>query len=190
MFLCIKYSKFWCVSLEHFIERKPIISEEWPDLKSFHNSSTDAGSYSISSNMHHDKNSLVCLHFACWDFCKQNSSTFCLHFCSVTNFKKMLSIFSSHNKVFCLLWKQIFPVGQDSQNQPSQQPKNPTQRYVWLVPQSVTFNIVFRCYEKKIVQKEIFDKMPFVYYLKIQKSIADNSAAWTSWRQCGQIMDL
>ena len=26
---CIKYSKFWSVSLEHFIERKPFIYEEW-----------------------------------------------------------------------------------------------------------------------------------------------------------------
>ena len=29
VFLCIKYSKFWSVLLEHFIERKPLISEEW-----------------------------------------------------------------------------------------------------------------------------------------------------------------
>ena len=29
VFLYIKYSKFWSVSLEHFIERKPLISEEW-----------------------------------------------------------------------------------------------------------------------------------------------------------------
>ena len=29
VFLFIKYSKFWSVSLEHFIERKPLISEEW-----------------------------------------------------------------------------------------------------------------------------------------------------------------
>ena len=28
-FLYIKYSKFWSVSLEHFVERKPLISEEW-----------------------------------------------------------------------------------------------------------------------------------------------------------------
>ena len=28
IFLCIKYSKFWSVSLEHFVERKPLISEE------------------------------------------------------------------------------------------------------------------------------------------------------------------
>ena len=25
----IRYSKFWSVSLEHFVERKPLISEEW-----------------------------------------------------------------------------------------------------------------------------------------------------------------
>ena len=30
VFLYIKYSKFWSISLEHFIERKPLISEEWP----------------------------------------------------------------------------------------------------------------------------------------------------------------
>ena len=29
VFLYIKYSKFWSVSLEHFVERKPLISEEW-----------------------------------------------------------------------------------------------------------------------------------------------------------------
>ena len=29
VFLYIKYSKFWSVSLEHFIEHKPLISEEW-----------------------------------------------------------------------------------------------------------------------------------------------------------------
>ena len=28
VFLYIKYSKFWSVSLEHFVERKPLISEE------------------------------------------------------------------------------------------------------------------------------------------------------------------
>ena len=27
--LYIKYSKFWSILLEHFIERKPLISEEW-----------------------------------------------------------------------------------------------------------------------------------------------------------------
>ena len=41
-----------------------------------------------------------------------------------------------------------------------------------------------------IVEKQNFAKMPFVYYLQIHKSIADNSAAWTSWQQYGQIMDL
>ena len=29
VFLCITYSKFWSVLLEHFVERKPLISEEW-----------------------------------------------------------------------------------------------------------------------------------------------------------------
>ena len=29
VFLYIKYSKFWSISLEHFIERKPLIYEEW-----------------------------------------------------------------------------------------------------------------------------------------------------------------
>ena len=29
VFLYIKYSKFWSVSLEDFVERKPLISEEW-----------------------------------------------------------------------------------------------------------------------------------------------------------------
>ena len=29
VFLYIKYSKFWSVLLEHFVERKPLISEEW-----------------------------------------------------------------------------------------------------------------------------------------------------------------
>ena len=29
VFLYIKYSKFWSLSLEHFVERKPLISEEW-----------------------------------------------------------------------------------------------------------------------------------------------------------------
>ena len=29
VFLYIKYSKFWSVSLEHFVECKPLISEEW-----------------------------------------------------------------------------------------------------------------------------------------------------------------
>ena len=29
VFLYIKYSKFWSVSLERFIERKPLIYEEW-----------------------------------------------------------------------------------------------------------------------------------------------------------------
>ena len=29
VFLYMNYSKFWSVSLEHFIERKPLISEEW-----------------------------------------------------------------------------------------------------------------------------------------------------------------
>ena len=29
VFLYTKYSKFWSVSLEHFVERKPLISEEW-----------------------------------------------------------------------------------------------------------------------------------------------------------------
>ena len=29
VFLYIKYSKFWSISLEHFVERKPFISEEW-----------------------------------------------------------------------------------------------------------------------------------------------------------------
>ena len=28
VFLYIKYSKFWSISLEHFVERKPLISEE------------------------------------------------------------------------------------------------------------------------------------------------------------------
>ena len=28
-FLYIKYSKFWSVLLEHFVEHKPLISEEW-----------------------------------------------------------------------------------------------------------------------------------------------------------------
>ena len=28
VFLYIKYSKFWSVSLEHFVQRKPLISEE------------------------------------------------------------------------------------------------------------------------------------------------------------------
>ena len=30
VFLYIKYSKFRSVSLEHFVEHKPLISEEWP----------------------------------------------------------------------------------------------------------------------------------------------------------------
>ena len=25
----MKYSKFWSISLEHFVEHKPLISEEW-----------------------------------------------------------------------------------------------------------------------------------------------------------------
>ena len=29
VFLYIKYSKFWSVSLEHFVQHKPLISEEW-----------------------------------------------------------------------------------------------------------------------------------------------------------------
>ena len=29
VFLYIKYSKFWSISLENFVERKPLISEEW-----------------------------------------------------------------------------------------------------------------------------------------------------------------
>ena len=29
VFIYIKYSKFWSVSLEHFVERKPVIYEEW-----------------------------------------------------------------------------------------------------------------------------------------------------------------
>ena len=29
-YMYIKYSKFWSVSLEHFVECKPLISEEWP----------------------------------------------------------------------------------------------------------------------------------------------------------------
>ena len=29
VFLCIKYSKFWSILLEHFAERNPLISEEW-----------------------------------------------------------------------------------------------------------------------------------------------------------------
>ena len=28
VFLCIKYSKIWSILLEHFVERKPLISEE------------------------------------------------------------------------------------------------------------------------------------------------------------------
>ena len=33
-----------------------------------------------------------------------------------------------------------------------------------------------------IVEKQNFTKMPFVYYLQVNKSISDNSAAWTSWQ--------
>ena len=29
VFLYIKYSKFWSVLLEHFVEHKPLFSEEW-----------------------------------------------------------------------------------------------------------------------------------------------------------------
>ena len=40
VFLCIKYSKFWSVSLEHFIERKPLIflvsSSVFPPFSSFY----------------------------------------------------------------------------------------------------------------------------------------------------------
>ena len=35
VFLCIKYSKFWSVSLEHFVERKPLIYEEWHIVSKF-----------------------------------------------------------------------------------------------------------------------------------------------------------
>ena len=35
VFLYIKYSKFWSVSLEHFVERKPLIYEEWITSYSF-----------------------------------------------------------------------------------------------------------------------------------------------------------
>ena len=34
-FVYIKYSKFWSVSLEHFVERKPLIYEEWGKTKQF-----------------------------------------------------------------------------------------------------------------------------------------------------------
>ena len=41
-----------------------------------------------------------------------------------------------------------------------------------------------------IVVKQKFAKMQFVYYLQIYKSISCYSAAWTSWEQGRQIMDL
>ena len=36
VFVFIKYGKFWSDSLEHYIEHKPLISEEWvPSLSEF-----------------------------------------------------------------------------------------------------------------------------------------------------------
>ena len=41
-----------------------------------------------------------------------------------------------------------------------------------------------------IVVKQNIAKMLFIYYLQNYKSISGYSAAWTSWHQGGQIMDL
>ena len=64
------------------------------------------------------------------------------------------------------------------------------QRSVWLGSQFVTLDIVSRCFENKnnnCCETKFFLKMPFVYYYK---SILGYSAAWMSWQQGGQILDL
>ena len=40
VFLYLKYSKFWSVSLEHFIECKSLIYEEWLSNEITYNSKT------------------------------------------------------------------------------------------------------------------------------------------------------
>ena len=71
VFLYIKYSKFWSVSLENFVEHKPLISEEWSYLV------VRVQSY-LTRHIYQINHSALCLFYLCryllWKVIKQGKS--------------------------------------------------------------------------------------------------------------------